>query len=414
VSLAWRPQDDALLTRLEDEALFEGVWDALAPAGAPAPHPRAAGVLAELRAIDPDAVAQTARGRFAPALRAMAQPDPATLTPRLAHHLALLWTRVGAASARAEDPVVRGGAPKAWVRAVANWLWLVDEGEHLAALAETVIGDSLSATEAQTRARDAGLAILDELGATARRGAESLDRLSETALRVLARVDEAARIAAVSEALATRVAARAKAERDRAIEQAIDRVQTSIESATADGGDPDELVSLLWDAVAVWKWADRDVQVERFLVRAITPTMWDHYRDKRWDDIRALLRPLEQPIESLARRTEGDRGQLAYAAPCAQMLVFQAEVARSFDDQLAISERALRLCPTHRNARVVCADLLVERGLRRLDTAMPWETGDALAEAERDVRRALELYPQLKRLDQARRRLSAMGVELDE
>lgn len=414
MGLAWRPQDDALLARLEDEARFETVWDALAPTGAARPHPRAAGVLAELRAIDEDAVAQTERGSFAPVLRAMAQPDPAALTPRLAHHLALLWTRVADASARDEDPVVRGGAPKAWVRAVANWLWLVDEGDYLAALARAVMGDSLSAHDAATSARQAGLSILDELGATARRGVEALDVESETALRALARVDEAARIAAVSEALATSAAAHARAERDRAIEQAVDRVETAIEEATLRGCEPDELASLLWDAVAVWKWADRDVQVERFLVRVSTPTLWDHYRDKRWDTIRALLRPLEAPVESLARRTEGDRGQLAYAAPCAQMLVFQAEVARTFDTQLAISERALRICPTHRNARVVCADLLVERGLRRLDTAMPWETGDALAEAERDVRRAMELYPQLKRLEQARRRLAAMGVDVDE
>jgi len=414
VAQAWRPQDDALLERLEDEARFEAVWEALAPAGAAAPHPRAAGVLAELRAIAPDAVAQTERGRFAPVLRAMAQPAPASLTPRLAHHLALLWTRVGAASARDDDPVVRGGAPKAWVRAIASWLWLVDEGDYLAELARAVMGDSLSAEDAATSARQAGLSILDELGAAARRGAESLDRVSETAIRVLARVDEAARIAGVSEALATSAAARARLERDRAIEQALDRVETSIEEATLRDGEPDELVSLLWDAVAVWKWADRDVQVERFFVRSITPTLWDHYRDKRWDAIRALLRPLEEPIESLARRTEGDRAQLAYAAPCAQMLVFQAEVARTFDRQLAICERALRICPTHRNARVVCADLLVERGLRRLDTAMPWETGDALADAERDVRRAIDLYPRLKRLDRAKRKLSALGVDVDE
>ena len=34
-------------------------------------------------------------------------------------------------------------------------------------------------------------------------------------------------------------------------------------------------------------------------------------------------------------------------------------MSQTFDVQMTIVERALRICPTHRNARVVCADLLV-------------------------------------------------------
>lgn len=412
---AWRPEDEALLARLEDEALFLDVWRALAPEGATAPHARAAGVLAELRRTDAGAAAvdEARQDRFAPILRQLAQPKPSSLSPRLAHHLALLWQRIAVFCAKSEDSAVRGAAEDAHLRSLAMWIWLADEADYLRGLADTVIGHALPRAEVEAAAQRAGEAALTALGVTARAGARELTLEAEVAARVLDRADNACKMAGCSEALTDRVTRRARQERDRAVEEAVARVESAIEEAVVRDAGANELVPLLWDAVAVWKWADRDANVERFLVRAITPTLWDIYRERNWDTVRALLRPLEGPVESLARRTEGDPTQLAYAAPCAQMLVFRAEVARTFDEQLAIVERALRICPTHRNGRVVCADLLVERALRRLDTAMPWESGDALAEAERNIRRAMDLYPQLKRLDGAKRRLKSMGIDLD-
>lgn len=412
---AFRAEDDALLSRLEDERLFEAVWEALVPPGTAPPHPRAAGVLVELRETPEgrDAVTEAERGRFAPILRALAHPSPDALTPKLAHHLALLWGRIGRACAASSDPVVRASALEAHVRSVAMWLWLAEESDYLAVLAAQVIGDALAEKDVTIAGREVAYEALAALGETARDGARDRTARGEIALRALGRIEDAIRAGACGEAVAATARARARRERDRAVEEAVGRVETTIEEATTRAAADDELVPLLWDAVGVWRWADRDVHVERFLVRVITPTLWDHYREKRWDTIRTLLRPLEGPVESLARRIEADPTQLAYAAPCAQMLVFRAEVARTFDEQLETAERALRLCPTHRNARVVVADLLVERAMRRLDRAMPWETGDALAEAERDCRRAMDLYPQLKRLDDAKRRLKAQGIDLD-
>lgn len=411
----WRAEDEALLARLRDEALFESVWTALVPDGTPPPHARAAGVLAELRRCTDGALAieRAERGRFAPILRALSQPDPETLTPKLAHHLALIWDRVATRCARSEDDAARASAEKAHLRSLAMWLWLADEEDYLGRLAARVIGDALPAREVDAAARDAGLRKIATLGETARAGARDLGLEAEIAAKVLARAGEACRMAGCSDALRAKATSRAKVERDRAVDAAVTHVEEAIEEATMHGVDPDDLVPLLWGAVTAWRWADRDSQVERFLVRTVTESLWDLYRERRWNDIRALLKPLEGPIESLARRIESEPKKLAYAAPCAQMLVFRAEVARTFDEQLRIVERALRLCPTHRNARVVCADLLVDRALRALDTSMPWSTGDALASAEKDIRRALELYPELKRMDEAKRRLRKMGIDLD-
>ena len=60
----------------------------------------------------------------------------------------------------------------------------------------------------------------------------------------------------------------------------------------------------------------------------------------------------------------------------------------------------------------MCADLLTERGLRHLDKPLR-RTGDALAAAEKDLRRAMELYPQLNRLVDAKRRVKELGLDLD-
>ena len=124
--------------------------------------------------------------------------------------------------------------------------------------------------------------------------------------------------------------------------------------------------------------------------------------------------PLEEVIEHMATSIEEDPSKLAYAAPCAQMFVFRAEVAPAFDRQVALTERALELCPAHRNARLVLADLLTERAMRSLDGAMPWSTGDALNTAVADVKRAEELYPQLKRLDKVKQRARALGYRFDD
>lgn len=415
MSLAWRSEDRALLRRLEDEALLERVWRSLAGADAPPPHPRAAGVLVGLRQSVDGAVAleRAARGELAPLLRALTQPSTASLTPRLAHHLALLHESLADRLERAGDATRRDGATKARLRSLAMWLWLAGEGGYLAALVDAVVGDAMSEAERARAAKDAPLEPLARLGRRARAGARELSPPAGIALAVLARVGEACDVADCAPELRRRVEARARREREAAVDDAVARVDDAVEDAVVREAPIDELVSLLFDGVAVWRWSGRDEQVEHFLVRRVTPVLWDLYRERRWADVRALLRPVEDPVEHLALRIQRDPTKLAYAAPCAQMFVFQAEVAATFEEQLGLAERAVRLCPTHRNGRLVLADLLVERGLRALDTAMPWATGDALNRAVEDVGRADELYPQLKRLTDAKRRLKSMGRDLD-
>lgn len=410
----WRPEDEALLRRLEDEALFERAWRALVGANVAPPHRRAAGVLVALRgSVDGAAAVERAEnGELAPLLRMLTQPPAASLRPRLAHHLALLHRQLADALERA-DEAQRAGAQKAWLRALAMWAWLGQEEQYLRNLADAVVGEALPAAERARVATEAPLELLGHLGHRACQGARQLTESAAIALSVLSRVSEACDMAGCGPPLRARMQERARREREAAVDAALARVDAALEEAIVRGAPADELVSLLFDGVAVWRWSGRDEQAERLLIRRVTPVLWDLYRESRWEVMQSLLRPLEQPVDHLALRIEGDVTKLAYAAPCAQIYVFRAEIAPTLDRQLAYAEKAVALCSTHRNGRMVLADLLIERALRGLDTAMPWATGDALTRATKDVRRAENLYPQLKRLEMAKRRLKSLGSDLD-
>lgn len=409
----WRREDEARLRRLRDEAVFERVWRA-ALGDAKLPHPRAAGLVAALRTSSEEGARAVDEGELALLLRLVSQPDPSTLTPPLAHHLALFHARVADVLERAKDPARAAAAEHSRVRSIAMWLWLADEGAYLERLAQAVNGGALAEAEVRRIAAEIPYDAIAKLGETARAGARELSERARVALVVLRRVGDAAAMADVSERVRLQAERLAARERSEAIDDALERVAHALDEASTRDETADELVALFADAAAVWRWSGGDEQVERFIVERVTPFCWAQYREKRWDALSALLWPLREPVERLATRIEREPRQLAYAAPCAQIFVFRAQVAPTFETQLALAERAVALCPTHRNGRLVLADLLVERAMRTLDQALPWSTGDALAKAAPDVRRAAQLFPQLKRLPAAKERMKAMGRDVDE
>ena len=93
------------------------------------------------------------------------------------------------------------------------------------------------------------------------------------------------------------------------------------------------------------------------------------------------------------------------------MVVFRAELAPTLDAQIALAERGQRLCPTLRNARLVLADLLCARAERRIDQPLLVRGADAYPEAARDVVRAIDLIPELRRLPSLRQRLGEPLLE---
>jgi hypothetical protein len=417
VKSGWRGDDEALLLRLEDELLLERVWTAFVGVHGPSPHPRASGTISAMRERVDGAVAveRALRGDVGPLVRALSDPDPKSLGPRLAHHLAIFHGQVAAALERAtgQEDGLQEKAERARLRSIAMWLWLAEEGAYVLRLADAVIAGALPPTEIARAGAEAPYEPIALLGERARAGARERTEHSRLALRALSRIGGAASAAGCGEKVRKQALRRAQRERSVAVDDAIARIDEGLAEAATRGASTAELLAWMTDADAVWRWTERDEQVEHFVVERITPFCWERYRERRWAELRSILQQIQELIDHLAKRIEGDPKKLAYAAPCAQMFVFRAEVSLTFDGQIELAERAIALCSTHRNGRLVLADLLVERGVRALDTAMPWSTGDALAKAEADIRRAADLFPGLKRLADAKQRLKAAGRDLD-
>jgi hypothetical protein len=250
---------------------------------------------------------------------------------------------------------------------------------------------------------------LDALGRTAQAGARELTAAASTALLGLAGVDDACAIAGCSEALARAARRRASARRGAAVEAALAPIGDALEEASArvhatPGDDP--RIAVLARASAVWKWAGEDETVERFVVDRAQPVGWDAYRGTGWSQLRKLITAVDPMVERLAGRIE-QTANIAYASGCAELLVFRAQIESPFRRQKETAERALRLCPSHRNARVVLAGFLCEEAILRVTVGLLPPSRADCAAAEADVARAEELFPTSSRIAGARAKIEA-------
>ncbi len=400
---AFREDDERLLARIEDEVVAGAIWSRQAGIGA-APLPaRSAGMVSLLRSIAGGAAAvERALSRDLGPILALLVPETlAGWSPALIHHTAVHFGRV-AAVLEPSDP---DASDAARLRSVAAWLALGEERRYLEGLARAVAGSALPAVEAETAGRAAALRPLEELGATARAGAAEHSEPARRALAMLRRLDRAARIGGLDVHATTSITRRADTMRGGAISSAL----APILEALADAGARDAIVQeapAIFERIRrVWIWSDRDEQVERFGVDEATPLAWLAYRATGWDPLRAMVAPLAEMTDRMAERIEEDpRRHLAYTAKCAQFLVFRGECEKREPDRWPLVERALMICPSHRNARVVACNFLCDRADGLLGGTAIFQPS-ALVAAEQAVQRAETLFPQSKRLEKSKARL---------
>jgi len=420
----WRAEDEALLQRLEDEAVIEGLFAFVASMpGAPRPeepprvrglepgaalpaghlHPRAGGLVSELRKVPGGAaVVRAAIGGDIPRLaRFVDGLVLRTCTPELLHHLALFHAKVATALERTAPEAAAGS----WVRSLAAWLALSEERTYLVRLEDAVLGDALR------RARPADVAIppervpLELVGEISRRAdatARDLAPAGRAALLALARTDEAARIAGASPAAARLVRAEAERRRNAAIEAALAVIGDGLDEANVRGELASSGRTLLLRAIPVWTWTSHDEAVEHFVVDRIDKIGWELYRARSWDALRHLLDPFRPMFDSLAARIERDPSQLAYAAACAQMFVFLAEVDVHLPRRIELAERAVKTCPTHRNGRLVLASALCDEAIQAMRAMVVFARKDELERVQALLDRAESLYPATSELPEAR------------
>jgi len=400
----WRQEDEALFERLENETVLERLWRLQAGDTAPPPHPRAAGMIRLLRGAPggEPAINEALAGRFEPLFARLLPARLNDQPPELLHHIALYYARLAdALAATSPEPAIH-----ARIQALAAWIVLGEEKKYLRTLAAAIAGSALSDEDIERAASNAAIESIDDLARIAREGANELTEPSALALATLSRIQDACRIAACAPATAQNIARRAERARAVAAEEAIAPIQEALSEAAARGDILAKAPDLFLRLASAWKWACEEEAVEAFAIEQITPLAWDIQRESRWDQLRRLLSPIFPLVERLAYRIESDPTRIAYAGPCAQIYVFRVEMENDLEQRLAYGERAVKLCPSHRNGRLVLASALCDKAVK-LITATGWAaTPGALDTAEALVLRAEKLFPDLKKLEDVKKRVA--------
>lgn len=425
----WRDEDEALYARLRDESVMrEVVWPALCHGSAPAPHPRASGALRWVRA-NPEgerAVALAAVGEPAALIALLRPAHYLGLPPAFLHHLALLeeqsltWHGCARGAPMRGDPSDPAETSEMHeerqkhVRALAAWLALAEEGAYLAALVAAASGDALGESEQAEIVRSAPLAVLERTAAKGRTSLGDGKAKMREALRALGAADDAIALAGLGadHPLAKRVRARSERLRTDLVALALAPLLERFDDASGHAPEP-QTVEIFRAGVALWRSVDAHPDVDRLLVEHALPIGWELYKAKDWPLLRTLNHVLREPVDAMVARVQRDPEEVAYAARAAQMLVFRAEMEPSFDDQLREAERAVATCQTHRNGRLVTAELLAQRAIRTIDRAPLIGRARHIQKAAEDVRRARSLWdgPPIAQLTEAEARLRHVGVD---
>jgi hypothetical protein len=410
-----RPEDDALLARLEDEALYERLVRFEVGAEVPAPS-RAAGLLEALRGVGgADVAFAVATRSAAPRLDVLAglthPPSFVGYAPVLLHHLGIHHARLAGA--------LEGHAPaRALVHheaSLAAFFALLAHPSYLEGFVRRGLGPKASRDDVTRLAMSLPAEPLADLGRRAREGVLGLTPESRLALEVLARVRSALARAGAAQGLVASVASRADALRAEAIDLATERIGHALDDASTRGDLTTAGLEALRGIVAVWEHVGRDEAVERFFVERAEPVCWELQRRREWEGFARLFGTPDEVtrggptatfrlVESLVARTKRDRSNVAYAAACAQFLVFYTNVMPTFERQIAVAERAVDVCPTHRNGRAVLASYLAQKAK---SLVQGFASDGDLRAAIALVERAESLFPSCRDAREARAAIEA-------
>jgi hypothetical protein len=155
-------------------------------------------------------------------------------------------------------------------------------------------------------------------------------------------------------------------------------------------------------ALDVWIWSGNDEAVEQFVIDRLATVGWELYRARAWDALRFMFDPFRPMIDHMARRIEQDPSKIAFAAPCAQMFVFLTDIEPVPVRKGELAERAVRLCPSHRNGRLNLASLLCDDALASMRQMVLFARKDEIERVEQLLKRAESLYPQSTELPEAK------------
>lgn len=361
-------------------------------------HPRAAGMIALMRRAGTakDVMTLAERGNAEPLLRSLFDDKLAALPPAQLHARAIYFESI----ARMLPVTEEARAVEAWVRALAAWLALQKERTYLTAFAADVLGKP---TAEDTRmAVDHAWSMIANLSEEAHAGAGTFDRGARLRVLVLRAAPRACELAGLTAKEALSVTSRTETALSDVTDEALRPIADALEAAETRNAPPEERGRILHRVAAAWYFSAFDPIAEQFAVDRATPIAWEIYRAPGNHRNRAFLEPMMPLYDSLARRIASDPMHFAYAARCAEIMLFYAELEPSLEAQIRGVEQILQICPTHSNGRLVLSQYLCTKALRVL-TGIPSTAN--IAEAEALIARAEKLYPETKQVANARARL---------
>lgn len=349
-----------------------------------------------------EAVQAALKGDVSKLARLVDQPPLRDRSPSMLHHIALYFARVASTTETATPDL----AANAWMRSIAAWLALGEERSYLERLEQAILGAEAGAkAKARTELIPPERVPLDVLSDLAKRAEGSTRDLAprgRAALLALAWIDEAARIAGANEETTKRARAAAERGRAAAIDAALAVIGEALDEANVRGELTTVGRTVLTRAINVWTWSGHDEAVEQFVADRLATIGWELYRAHDWPGLRLAFDPFRPMIESFAGRIEKDPSRIAFAAPCAQMFVFLTDIESNGARKRELAERAVRLCPTHRNGRLNLASLLCDEAITAMRGMMLFTRKEELERVAALVERAEKLYPQSTELPEAK------------
>jgi hypothetical protein len=313
----------------------------------------------------------------------------------MVHHLAIHHETV----ATALETTAPEAAGRAWTVSLAAWLALGEEGAYLAHLEQAILGHPSPVTIPPERVP---LDFVAELASRAEKTSRDLLPAGRAALRALGAIDEAVRIAGVESHIARRAREAAERGRTAALDAALAVVGGALDDADLRGELTNRCGTILAPALRVWTWSGRDAAVEQFVVDRLATVGWRLYRARAWDALESTFEPFRPIIEHLAARVESDPTQVAFAAACAQMFVFLTDVEPPGPRKRELAERAVRLCPAHRNGRLNLAALLCQDAISSMRSMVVFARREELERVEALLARAEGLYRETAELPEAK------------
>jgi hypothetical protein len=285
------------------------------------------------------------------------------------------------------------------------WLALGEERTYLARLEDAILGENRRASDKTgvlIPPERVPLELVAELGKRAESTARDLAPPGRAALLALSWVGEAARVAGVSEEATKRAHQAAERRRNAALDAALAVIGEALDEANVHGELTKNGRPILLRALAVWTWSGNDEAVEQFVIDRLATLGWELYRARAWDALRYAFDPFRALIDHMARRIEKDPSKIAFAASCAQMFVFLTDIEPNAVHKAALAERAVRLCPSHRNGRLNLASLLCDQALTSMRQMVLFARKDELERVDALLKRAEALYPQSTELPEAK------------